>query len=109
MAGYKISGQWDMDNQRNFYGEEYIRFLADLPTPQGVNTSVGIYLPSSLRTGAEYEELELAPGTKILKLVPFTIIVGDSTDVPRDPFITSEDLNVEAISVRAIPASGIAY
>lgn len=108
MAGYKIKGQWDSESERTLYGEKYVRFLADLPSSNGEKANaVGLFLPASLM-GAEYEEIELPPGTRIMRLVPFTITVGDPSGLPRDSFITYEDLDVEGISVRALPAAGAA-
>lgn len=106
MAGYRIKGQWDTESERTLYGEKYVRFLADLPCVGGQEASgVGIYLPARLMGAQEYEEIELPPGTRIMRLVPFTVTVGDPTGLPRDPFVTYEDLDVEGVSVRALPAS----
>ena len=114
MARYTIKGLWDTESERTFYGDKYIRFLADLPSSSGEKVNgVGLYLPASLMNpenvkNAESQEIELPPGTRIMRLVPFTITVGDPKGLPRDPFITYEDLDVEGISIRALPASGAA-
>lgn len=107
MTGYKIKGQWDPKFERTVYGEKYIRFLADLSSLNGNSMDgIGIFLPAKLKSdGEESVELLLPPGTRIIKDVPFTITVGDPAGLPREPYITYEDLDVEGVSVRALPAS----
>jgi hypothetical protein len=106
---YVLKGQWDPEFRKEFYGEPYVRFLADLPSSMGTTArGVGVFLPEALMAddaGTDFVELELPPGTRIMKMVPFTITVGDPSGLPRDPTLSYEDLEVEMISVRAIPAS----
>lgn len=108
MAGYKLKGQWDPESERTVYGEKYVRFLADLSSITNGSTidGVGIYLPAKFKKGeVEMVEIELPPGTRIIRMIAFTITVGDPTGLPRDPYVTYEDVDVEGISVRALPAS----
>lgn len=109
MAGYILRGQWDPAFARNFFGQHYIRYLADLPSV-GTDKSIseGLFLPRELVnsvSGDDYVEIEVPLGTKIMRLVPFIIKVGDPKNLPREPHLTHEDMDVEMISVRAIPAS----
>lgn len=107
---YKVKGLWDLENSREFYGIKFQRFLADLPFMQDETktTSVAIYLPQKYvndGSAGEMVELELEPGTYIMQLVPFTIVVGDPTGLPRKPILYSDDLMAENSAIRAIPAS----
>ena len=109
-AHYSIKGLWDMENSREFYGIKFQRFLADLPSMQdeAKTTPVAVYIPQKyFKDGSEGKmvELNLEPGTYIMQLVPFTIVVGDPTGLPRKPILYSDDLMVENSAIRAIPAS----
>lgn len=107
---YKITGTWDMENSREFYGMKFQRFLADFPSIQDSKkiTTLSIYIPFKYVKNAVPEqlvEIELTPGTYIVQLVPFTMAIGDTTGLSRTPIIYAEDLEVEHSTIRAIPAS----
>jgi hypothetical protein len=108
---YQIRGQWDPDVTRPFYGRTFNRFLAELPARQAgaATITVAVWLPIEYKSAncgpGQIVDLELEPGTYLMQLVPFTLIVGDPTGLPREPVIQAEDVMVERISIRAIPAS----
>ena len=60
-----------------------------------------------LAVSKQRQKVELEPGTFIVRMVPFTIIVGDPTKVHRTDRLTFEDIQVERDSFKtlAIPAS----
>ena len=123
MSNYIIQGEWKSDGIK-FYGQWFTRFEAVLPTvqePKDMNekrkrTIVTIYLPEDLAgkgtpiEDEEYRELkevDLPPGTIIMRQVPYSIIVGDPSSLPRSPLLCDEDLAVEGRSIKtlALPAS----
>lgn len=120
MSKYIINGEWKSD-AIEFYGEWFRRFEAILSSVQNLGdpekrTIVTIYLPDGLaEQGDPIEDdkypdlvaLPLDPGTIIIQLIPYQIIVGDPSKLSRPPIICLEDIEAEgrSIKVLAIPAS----
>lgn len=113
--GYRIQGEWKSEGYK-FFGEFYTKFEAVLPSmndPNRINL-VTLYLHEGLSgsgtpvENGEYPdlvELELEPGTYIMQLVPYSIIVGNPQNRPSQLFL--EDILPEGRSIKmlAIPAS----
>ena len=113
---YKIRGLWVPNEGHDFFGETFPKFVAELPDIQDStrNTTVTLYLPKEyagkgnpVEDDPRLVELELEPGTYIMQLVPYTIIVGDPSKATRSPVIFADDVMVERspIKMLAIPAS----
>ena len=120
MSKYIITGEWKSDGIK-FYGEWFTRVEAVLPSvqdPKDVKkrSIVTTYLPENLAGSGnaieddeyrELVELELAPGMIIMRLVPYSIIVGDPSSLSRPLILCVEDVAVDGSSMKtlAIPAS----
>jgi hypothetical protein len=113
--GYQIQGEWKSEGYK-FFGEFFTKFEAVLPSMNDPNKTnlVSLYLQENLEgSGTPIEnadfpdlvELELEPGTYIMQLVPYSIIVGNPKNRPSQLFV--EDVMPEGKSIKmlAIPAS----
>jgi len=116
---YFLIGTLLKEPVHTFHGAKYVRFASELPVGMDAGNKIeseelwipDYYIekvkPDDSDPDGQRQKVELEPGTFIVRMVPFTIIVGDPTKVHRTDRLTFEDIQVERDSFKtlAIPAS----